>query len=38
MQNINLTEKRNIVKHENLLLYGKMIEEIITFGEIEILK
>ena len=28
-------KKGNIIKHENLLLHMKMVEEIITFGDTE---
>ena len=39
MQNADLTkEKRNIIKHKNLLSYIKMGKEVLTFGDTEIEK
>ena len=36
MQNADLTKKRNIVTHKNLLSQIKMGKETLTFGDIEI--
>ena len=38
IQNADLTEKPNIIKHKNLFSYTKMGEAILTFGNIEIEK
>ena len=38
MQNTNLTKKRNIVIHKNLLSHIKMGKKVLTFGDIEIEK
>ena len=38
MQNADLTEKWNIIKHKNLLSHMKMGKEIVRFGDIEIKK
>ena len=38
MQNADLTEKQNIIKHKNVFSYIKMGKEILTFGNIEIEK
>ena len=36
MENIDLTEKRSIIKHKNLLSDIKMGKEVLTFGDTEI--
>ena len=36
MENIDLTEKRSIIKHKNLLSDIKVGKEVLTFGDTEI--